>query len=93
VALFLNMVGGTLYRIIRVSGRNSERDDQRSRAVIAAGFFNASDARECAMRWLRRHCPEATYMPESGRWRVLDDDGSVHVFCIEATRTDERTAA
>ena len=85
------MVGGTLYRIIRVSGRNSEHDDQR--AVIAAGFFNASDARECAMRWLRRHCPEATYMPESGRWRVQDEDGSVHVFCIEATRAEERTAA
>ena len=87
------MVWADVYRIIRVSGSYSERDEQRSRAVIAAGFFNASDARDCAVRWLKRFCPEATYLPESGRWRVQDEDGSEHVFCIEAFVADERTAA
>ena len=74
-----------VYRIIRVSGRSSERDAERSRAVIAAGFFHAADARECAVRWLKRYCPEATYLPDSGRWRVQDEDGSIHLFCIEPT--------
>ena len=82
-----------VYRIVRVSGRSSERDAERSRAVIAAGFFHAADARECAVRWLKRYCPEATYLPDSGRWRVQDEDGSIHLFCIEPTAADERTAA
>jgi hypothetical protein len=82
-----------VYRIIRVSGRSSERDAERTRAVIAAGFFHAADARECAVRWLKRYCPEATYLPDSGRWRVQDEDGSIHLFCIEPTAADERTAA
>jgi hypothetical protein len=82
-----------VYRIIRVSGRSSERLDDRSRAVVAAGFLHASEARECAFRWVKRFCPEATYLPESGRWRVQDEDGSIHFFCIEATAADERSAA
>jgi hypothetical protein len=83
-----------VYRIVRVSGSNSENLDQRARAVIAAGFLNASEARECAFRWVRRHCPEATYLPESGGWRLQDEDGLEHLFCIEATAVaDERDAA
>ena len=77
-----------VYRIIRVSGRSSERDAERSRAVIAAGFFNAAEARASAVRWMKRFCPEATYLPDSGRWRVQDEDGSIHLFCIEPTAAD-----
>jgi hypothetical protein len=86
---------GYVYRIVRVSGRSSERLDERSRAVIAAGFFNAAEARECALRWVRRHCPEATYLPDSDRWRLQDDDGSIHLFCVEpsAASSSERNAA
>jgi hypothetical protein len=82
-----------VYRIIRVSGRSTERDADRSRAVIASGFFHAADARDCAVRWIKRYCPDATYLPDSGRWRVQDEDGSVHLFCVEPTVADERTAA
>jgi hypothetical protein len=83
-----------VYRIVRVSGSSSQRLDERSRAVIAAGFQNATDARECAFRWVNRYCPEATYLSDSGRWRVQDDDGSIHLFCIEASGLDdERSAA
>jgi hypothetical protein len=83
-----------VYRIVRVSGNSWERPDARSRAVIAAGFQNAVDARECAFRWVSRYCPEATYLPESGRWRLQDDDGAIHLFSIEASSAgDERSAA
>jgi hypothetical protein len=82
-----------VYRIVRVSGSSAQRVDERSRAVIAAGFQNATDARECAFRWVNRFCPEATYLPD-GRWRLQDDDGSIHLFCIEASGAeDERSAA
>jgi uncharacterized protein YccT (UPF0319 family) len=83
-----------VYRIVRVSGSSSQRLDERSRAVIAAGFQNATDARECAFRWVNRYCPEATYLSDSDRWRLQDDDGSIHLFCIEASGVDdERSAA
>jgi hypothetical protein len=83
-----------VYRIVRFSGSSSQRVDERSRAVIAAGFQNATDARECAFRWVNRYCPEATYLPDTGRWRLQDDDGSIHLFCIEASAAeDERSAA
>jgi hypothetical protein len=82
-----------VYRIVRVSGNSSQCLDERSRAVIAAGFQNATDARECAFRWVNRHCPEATYLPETGRWRLQDEDGSIHLFCIEPSAEGERSAA
>jgi hypothetical protein len=83
-----------VYRIVRVSGSSSQRVDERSRAVIAAGFQNATDARDCAFRWVNRYCPEATYLPDTGRWRLQDEDGSVHLFCIEASAAgEERNAA
>ena len=84
-----------VYRIVRVSGSSSEHLDASTHAVIAAGFLNAAEARECAFRWVSRHCPEAIYLPESNRWRVQDDDGSVHLFCIEASAgtDDARSAA
>jgi hypothetical protein len=83
-----------VYRIVRVSGSSLQRLDERSRAVIAAGFQNATDARECAFRWVNRYCPEATYLPDTGRWRLQDEDGSIHLFCIEASGAgDERNAA
>lgn len=83
-----------VYRIVRVSGSSSQCLDERSRAVIAAGFQNAIDARECAFRWVNRYCPEATYLPDTGRWRLQDEDGSIHLFCIEASGAgDERNAA
>jgi hypothetical protein len=84
-----------VYRIVRVSGRKSERVDKRSRAVIAAGFLHAAEARASAFRWVSRFCPEATYLPDSGRWRVQDEDGLIHLFCIEqaVAAGDERTAA
>ena len=47
--------------------RKSERVDKRSRAVIAAGFLHAAEARASAFRWVSRFCPEATYLPDSGR--------------------------
>ena len=83
-----------VYRIVRVSGSSSQCLAERSRAVIAAGFQNATDARECAFRWVDRYCPEATYLPDTGRWRLQDEDGSIHLFCIEASAAeDERSAA
>jgi len=84
-----------VYRIVRVSGKKSERLDERSRAVIAAGFLHAAEARSSAVRWISRFCPEATYLRGSGRWRVEDEDGLIHLFCIEqaAATDDERTAA
>jgi hypothetical protein len=84
-----------VYRIVRVSGSSADLIDERTHSVIAAGFLNAAEARECAVRWVSRYCPEATYLPESDRWRVQDDDGSVHLFCIEATAAgdDARSAA
>ena len=83
-----------VYRIVRVSGSSAQCVDERSRAVIAAGFQNATDARECAFRWVHRFCPEATYLPDTGRWRLQDEDGSIHLFCIEASSADdERSAA
>jgi hypothetical protein len=83
-----------VYRIVRVSGSSAQCLDERSRSVIAAGFQNATDARECAFRWVNRYCPEATYLPDTGRWRLQDEDGSIHLFCIEASgASDERNAA
>ena len=83
-----------VYRIVRVSGNSAQCLDERSRAVIAAGFQNATDARECAFRWVNRFCPEATYLPDTGRWRLQDEDGSIHLFCVEASGADdERSAA
>ena len=83
-----------VYRIVRVSGNSAQWLDERSRAVIAAGFQNATDARECAFRWVNRFCPEATYLPDTGRWRLQDEDGSIHLFCVEASGADdERSAA
>ncbi len=82
-----------MYRIIRISGTSSECLDERSRAVIAAGFQNAIDARECAFRWVDRYCPEAIYLPESAQWRLQDEDGLIHLFCIEASAEHQRSAA
>jgi hypothetical protein len=86
---------GDVYRIVRMSGSSAEFLDAPSYAVIAAGFLNAAEARECAFRWVERHCPEAIYQPESDRWRLQDEDGAVHLFCIEAAAAgdDARSAA
>jgi hypothetical protein len=73
----------SVYHIVRVSGRSSTRLDKTSRAVIASGFLNASEARESAFRWVDRHFPDAIYQAEAGQWWVRDDDGSVHLFSIE----------
>jgi hypothetical protein len=83
--VFLKPESRNVYRIVRVSGSSADLIDERTHAVIAAGFLNAAEARECAFRWVSRHCPEAIYLPESDRWRMQDDDGLVHLFCIEAS--------
>jgi hypothetical protein len=72
-----------VYHIVRVSGRSPTRLDRHSRAVIASGFLNASEARESAFRWVDRHFPDATYQPERGQWWVKDEEGSIHLFSIE----------
>jgi hypothetical protein len=80
-----------VYHIVRVSGRSAARLDKKSRAVIAAGFLNASEARESATRWVGRHFPDATYQPGRCRWWIRDDDGSIHLFAIEPTgASDDR---
>ena len=73
-----------MYHIVRVSGTQL---DNMTRAVIASGFQNASEARESAFRWVDRHFPEAIYHPETGQWLVSDDDGSMHLFSIEPNAT------
>ncbi len=83
---------GAVYHIVRVSGRSSTRFDQGSRAVIASGFLNASEARESAFRWVDRHFPDATYQAETGQWWVRDEDGSVHLFSIEPNGASGREA-
>jgi hypothetical protein len=84
-----------VYRIVRVNGSSSELRDESARAIIAAGFLSAAEARECAFRWVSRHCPEAIYLPESDRWRLQDEDGAIYLFCIESTAAtdDARNAA
>ena len=84
---------GNVYRIVRVSGSSSDRLDECTRAVIAAGFLHAAEARECAIRWVNRFCPDAIYLPDSDRWRVQDEDGSIHLFCIEPTAADDARSA
>jgi hypothetical protein len=74
-----------VYHIVRTSGSSPARLDKKSRAVIAAGFLNASEARESAFRWVDRHFPDATYRPASGHWWVRDDDGLIHLFSVEPT--------
>ena len=64
-----------MYRIIRVSGRSTERDAERSRAVIASGFFHAADARECAVRWLKRYCDERDLIYLDYFSAMVDDKG------------------
>jgi hypothetical protein len=73
----------SVYHIVRVSGRSSTRLDKASRAVIASGFLNASEARESAFRWVDRHFPDAIYQADAAQWCVRDEDGSVHLFSIE----------
>jgi hypothetical protein len=80
-----------VYRIVRVSGRSSTRLDKASRAVIASGFLNASEARESALRWVDRHLPGAIYHAETGQWWVRDDDGFIHLFAVEPNNADART--
>ena len=79
-----------VYHIVRVSGSSSTRLDKQSRAVIASGFLNASEARESAFRWVDRHFPDATYQPDRGQWWVKDDGGEVHLFSIEPTGPEAR---
>src|SRR5262245_22742184 len=79
-----------VYHIVRVSGRTPTRLDQQTRAVIASGFLNASEARESAFRWVDRYFPDATYQPDRGQWWVKDSEGAVHLFSIEPNGPGDR---
>jgi len=73
-----------VYRIVRLSSKESEQQDSRL-AVIASGFTDSAAASFTAANWVRRHCPQARYDEETGRWLMEDHDGWMHSFFVEPT--------